>query len=88
MVAGAVAWAADVPGLDPETYYAVTYALNETDVQTIRPAKIVGLSTLGSKTFLVVDVGGPQKAIGYLELDRVRAILPTQGLFSVDPESN
>lgn len=80
----ALARAAENPPIDPDAYYAVTYELTEAEVQTIKPAKVLGVVTIGVKAFLAIDVGGPQKAIGYLELDRVRTILPVQGVFSLD----
>ena len=75
---------AESSAVDPEAYYTVTYEVNAFEVDTLKPAKVIGVTTIGSTAFLIVDVGGPQKALGYVELDRVRALLPAQGLFSVE----
>ena len=72
-----IAWAAEPAAVDPDAYYAITYEVSAFEVQTIRPEKIIEVTTTGSVPFLIIDVGGPQKTLGYLELDRVRAILPT-----------
>ena len=76
-----IAWAAEPAAVDPDAYYAITYEVSAFEVQTIRPAKVIGVTTIGSAPFLIIDVGDPQKAIGYLELAQVRAILPTHGVF-------
>ena len=75
---------AESSAVDPEAYCTVTYEVNAFEVDTLKPTKVIGVTTIGSQAFLIVDVGGPQKALGYVELDRVRAILPTQGVFSVE----
>ena len=54
-------------------------------MQTVRPVKVIGMTMIESVPFLIIDVDGPQKALGYLELDRVGTILPTQGVFSIEP---
>ena len=62
----------------------MTYALDDDDTETLRSVKVVGVTKIGPKVWLVVDVGGLQKALGYLELERIRTILPTSGTFSVE----
>lgn len=69
---------------DPKVYYVITYALNDEDTEILRPVKVVGVTKIGPKVFLVVDVGGPQPALGYLELERIRTILPVSGTFSIE----
>jgi len=80
------ATAAGTEALDPERTYAITYEVSAFEVQTIKPAHVLGVMTIGTKAFLIIDVGGPQKSLGYVELERVRAILPTPGPFSLERE--
>lgn len=69
---------------DPSVYYAITYALNDDHTETLRSVKVVGVTKIGAKAFLVVDTGGPQKALGYLELESIRSILPMSGTFPIE----
>ena len=70
------AWA-DVPGIDPTTYYEVTYATGATQARTIKAAKIVDLKTIGSQEFLIIEPQGlPGAAQGYISLNALRSILP------------
>ena len=95
VIAGLLAapsWAAsgtaDPLVVDPEAYYAVTYVTHTYEAQIIKPVKVVNVVMMGGQAFLVVDVGGPQRAIGYLALNGVRTILPVQGFYSVEPSSS
>ena len=56
--------AAEQAAIDPDAYYAITYEVSAFEVQTIRPEKIIEVTTIGSVPFLIIDVGGPQKALG------------------------
>lgn len=72
------AWAAAL-GLDPEGYYEVVYQLSETEARSIKPVKVLDLAKVGAREFVVIEpTNFPQKARGYIALERISAILPTQ----------
>ena len=77
VAAAPAAWAQERPLLDPEAEYAVTYEVSEWETEVIKPVTVLGTATIGTKTFLTVQsVGFSPKQTAYLELDRVRAIVP------------
>ena len=70
-----------------DQYYAVIVETNAHESQTVKPVKLVKVIKLGERSFLVVEVASPQPVVGYIDLEHIRAILPTQGFFSVDAPS-
>ena len=72
------AWSANVP-IDEEGYYAVTFQVSDLEDRTVKPVSVLSLVEIGSRLFLVIQPHTvPQKALGYIALDRVTAILPVQ----------
>ncbi|MBI2093901.1 MAG: hypothetical protein HYT88_04185 [Candidatus Omnitrophica bacterium] len=68
------------PGLDPETYYEIIFALNNERAQTIPNVNVIDVVKIGSREFLVITphgLGGDGKGSkGYVDLSSVRSILP------------
>ncbi len=81
LVGGAsVAWSA-VSDLFSEYTYEVEYAANESKTRVLRNVRIVEVTRLGRREFLVIEPRGSARsagstARGYINLEHVRAILP------------
>ena len=77
MLSAQVMAASPVVG-DEETVYDVTYRLNQFEAQTAKGVRIVDVTTIGSKEFLVLQHQAfAQKVHGYIELTSVLSILPS-----------
>ncbi len=75
IVCGGVALSeAAVSGFDPETDYIVVYEVGD-NAESIKPVKILELTVIGSRTFMVVSLAG-YKARAYVDLQSIRSILP------------
>ena len=70
-----VAWAARPTAFDPDSTYTVTYEAGSTQSTTAEGVKILDVVTIGSKEFLVVELGLGTKKRGYINLEAVRTIV-------------
>lgn len=65
--------------INSEASYEVTYAVSQHEARTVKPVHIVGVETIGSREFLVIEPRTtPQTTRGYILLERISAILPVQ----------
>lgn len=71
--------------VDPDAYYEVTYQLNEMQSRAVKSVKVAGIVKIGDREWLVIEPTNiPQRARGYIALERVSALLPMQpGGFSI-----
>ena len=69
------AWAAARQQVfDPDANYSITYELNSGQATTVESAKIRDTVMIGSKEFLLVEVGSAEKKRAYINLEAVRII--------------
>lgn len=65
--------------VNPDVEYSVTYEASANEARTLEAVRVIKIVQLGSRSFLVLDLGGSPtaKQYGYIDLDSVRSILPT-----------